>query len=68
MKIFYLASLILFFSCSKSTEENCFINRRDQVFESYKEQKPFTVKQIVDKKPDYLQITNLKKYRNFIIN
>ncbi|WP_343658648.1 hypothetical protein [Chryseobacterium sp.] len=65
MKIFYFASLILFFSCAKSAEENCFVNRRDQVFESYKEQKPFTVEQILNEKPDYLKIISLKKYRSF---
>ncbi|PWW19418.1 hypothetical protein DEU40_11985 [Chryseobacterium sp. AG844] len=62
MKIFCFASLILFFSCTKPAEENCFVNRRDQVFESYKEQKPFTTEQILNEKPDYLDIINLKKY------
>ncbi|MCC3217272.1 hypothetical protein LIV57_18550 [Chryseobacterium sp. X308] len=65
MKIFCFVSLILFFACTKSAEENCFVNRRDQVFESYKEQKPFTTEQILNEKPDYLDIINLKKYRSF---
>lgn len=65
MKICYFTILILFFSCSQSVEKNCFTNRRDQVFEVYKEQKPFTVKQILNKKVDYLEITSLKKYRSF---
>ncbi|CAD0218995.1 hypothetical protein KYG33_05580 [Chryseobacterium sp. D764] len=65
MRIFYLAIPILFFSCSQSIEKKCFVNHRDQVFEDYKEQKPYTIQQILNEKPDYLEIINLKEYRSF---
>lgn len=36
-----------------------------EVFQSYTEEKPFTAQQILENKPDYLEIINLKKYRPF---
>jgi hypothetical protein len=65
MKNLSLLLFIVFFSCSKSIEEKCFITDKDQVFEAYKEKEPYTVKQILNEKPDYLEIVNLKKYRSF---
>ncbi|MBV8324929.1 MAG: hypothetical protein JO178_01365 [Chryseobacterium sp.] len=65
MRILYFAGLYLFFSCSSPIEKKCFMNRDDQIFGDYKKQKPFTVEQILDEKPGYLEIENLKKYRNF---
>lgn len=65
MRIFYFVIFIVFLSCSPSVEKNCFARSQDQVFENYKEQKPYTVKQILKEKADYLEISNLKKYRSF---
>lgn len=67
MKIFYFAILILSFSCSKSIEKNCFvdkINDTDDVV-VFEIKKPYTVRQILAEKPAYLNIINLKKYREF---
>ena len=60
--IFVFIALI---SCQNSIEENCFRNDKENAFESYKEKTPFTVKQILEEKPDYLRIENLTKFRNF---
>lgn len=65
MKIFYFVIFIVFLSCSHSVEKKCFASGRNQVFETYKEQKPYTVQQILSEKADYLEISNLKKYRSF---
>ena len=65
MKIFYFAALALLFSCSKSVEENCFVDSKDELYGPYKEQKPYTVQQILNEKPAYLGIVNLTKYRDF---
>jgi hypothetical protein len=67
MKIFYFAILILSFSCSKSIEKNCFvdkINDTDDVV-VFEIKKSYTVRQILAEKPDYLDMINLKKYREF---
>ncbi|UKB81547.1 thrombospondin type 3 repeat-containing protein [Chryseobacterium sp. MEBOG07] len=67
MKIFYFTILILSFSCSKSNEDNCFvdkINDTDDVI-VFEIKKPYTVRQILAEKPAYLDIINLKKYRKF---
>ncbi|WP_230034971.1 hypothetical protein [Chryseobacterium sp. Bi04] len=63
--IYFSVACILLFSCSKTVEDRCFISLTDQIFEGYKEQKSYTVKQILDEKPDYLEIVNLTKYRDF---
>ena len=64
MKILYFTFLALFFSsCSKSIEENCFITKEEKSV--YVEKKPYTVKEILAEKPDYLEIINLKKFRTF---
>lgn len=65
MRILYFAALALFFSCSPSIEQKCFLSKEDQIFGSYEGQKPYTVKQILNEKPDYLEILNLKQYRPF---
>lgn len=65
MKIVYFIALILLFSCSRSVEDRCFTNDYEQIFKSYTEKKPFTAKEILKHKPDYLAITDLKKYRTF---
>lgn len=65
MKFLYFFFFTLFFSCTKSLEDRCFIKEGEQFFEGYVQEDPFTVKQILDKKPDYLEIINLKKFRNF---
>lgn len=65
MKILYLGIFVLLISCSKSIEEKCFLKENDNYFKGYIEKKSFTVKQILDHKPDYLRITDLKKYRSF---
>lgn len=65
MKFLYLFVFTIFFSCMKSLEERCFVKDGEPFFEGYVQEDPFTVKQILDKKPDYLEIINLKKFRNF---
>ncbi|MFZ4928912.1 hypothetical protein [Chryseobacterium sp. Mn2064] len=65
MKILYLILPVLFLSCSQTIEQRCFINSNDQKFEGYKESKPYTAQQILNEKPDYLDIVNLKKFRSF---
>lgn len=65
MKYFYFLVFILLFSCAKSREDRCFRSDKENIFESYTEEKPFTAKQIFENKPDYLQITNLKDFRTF---
>lgn len=65
MKILYFAALATIFSCSESAEDNCFVNSRDEIYGKYEEQKPYTVQQILNEKPAYLEIINLKKYRDF---
>ncbi|SHK36815.1 hypothetical protein SAMN05444267_100397 [Chryseobacterium polytrichastri] len=65
MKFLYFFVFALFFSCTKSLEDRCFIKEGEQFFEGYVQEDPFTVKQILYKKPDYLEIINLRKFRNF---
>lgn len=52
-------------SCEKSLEDRCFENFTDKIFESYKEQNPLTVQDILKNKPEYLTISTLKNYRSF---
>ncbi|KFF00847.1 hypothetical protein IX39_09560 [Chryseobacterium formosense] len=59
----YLFLLFLIFSCSKTSEENCFIEKEDKTV--YEEEKPFTAQQILENKPDYLEVISLKKFRSF---
>lgn len=63
MKYVYLLIFTLLISCSKNTEEKCFLT--DNVFESYVEKKSYSVKQIFSDKPDYLEIRDMKEYRTF---
>lgn len=61
----YLFFLFLIASCSKSLEERCFITGDEKYFNSNEEPKAFTVKDILENKPDYLEIVNLKNFRSF---
>jgi len=61
----YLFFLFLIVSCSKSLEERCFITGDEKCFTSNEEPKAFTVKDILENKPDYLEIVNLKNFRSF---
>ena len=65
MKILYFTFLALFFSCTKSSEDTCFIKEGEPFFEGYTQKDPFTVKQILTHKPEYLEVINLKSYRSF---
>jgi len=65
MRILYFIAFILLFSCSRSVEDRCFVNDHEQTFKSYTEKGLFTVKEILEHKPDYLEITDLKQYRSF---
>lgn len=38
---------------------------KENSFEAYVEEKPYTIQQILNEKPDYLEIENLKNYRSF---
>lgn len=64
MKILYFFVLVFCISCSvNNTDGNCFIEKEEKSV--YVEQKPYTVKEILNKKPDYLQVVDLKEYRSF---
>ncbi len=65
MRILYFAVCTLFFSCSPSIEKKCFMNKGDDVFKGYEEPKSYTAKEILNDKPDYLEVVNLKQYRAF---
>ncbi|WP_346985599.1 hypothetical protein [Chryseobacterium sp. POE27] len=63
MKILYFLAFISLISCSSTIEENCFESEKEK--DKYVEQKPFTVKEILNEKPSYLEIIDLKKFRSF---
>lgn len=63
MKIIYFLFFALFFSCSQTAEDRCFMKEEEKF--DYVEEKPYTVKQILAEKPDYLIINTLKKFRSF---
>ncbi|MET3538915.1 ASCH domain-containing protein [Chryseobacterium limigenitum] len=63
MKFLYFFVFALFFSCTKSLEDRCFTKGEEK--SDYVEEKPYTVKQILEEKPDYLEIINLDKFRSF---
>lgn len=63
MKIIYFLFFALFFSCSQTAEDRCFMKEEEKL--DYVEEKPYTVKQILAEKPDYLIINTLKKFRSF---
>ncbi|AQX13374.1 hypothetical protein KRE40_07065 [Elizabethkingia meningoseptica] len=65
MKKIYLFIIPLIISCSKSIEDRCFMSDKENSFEAYVEEKPYTIQQILNEKPDYLEIENLKNYRSF---
>lgn len=65
MKKIYWLILPFIFSCSKNIEDRCFVNEKDNRDGGYKEEIPYTVQQILNEKPDYLEIENLKSYRSF---
>ncbi|SEM89514.1 hypothetical protein SAMN05421856_10845 [Chryseobacterium taichungense] len=64
MKFIYSLVLVLLFSCSETAEDRCFSGLKDKLT-YYQEKKPFTAGQILENKPDYLEIINLEKYRSF---
>lgn len=65
MKCIGLSIFSLLVSCSKITEDRCFINTKDITENEYKEEKPYSVEQILKHKPEYLEIVNLTRYSNF---
>lgn len=69
MKYFSFLLVILFCaSCSKSLEEKCFIQENENYFNGSEIEEPFKMEEIIKNKPDYLEITKLKKYRSFKID
>lgn len=64
MKLIYFLAFIFLFSCSETVEDRCFAGLKEKLT-FYQEKKPFTVDQILENKPDYLEIIHLKKYRSF---
>lgn len=46
-------------------EDNCFIDPKDNINNQYKEEKPYSVAEILKHKPEYLEIVSLAKYRDF---
>jgi hypothetical protein len=65
MKRIVLLVFLIFIACEKSIEENCFRDNEELVFEKYVEANPFTRKEILEHKPEYLTIFDLKKFRSF---
>ena len=65
MKKYLLFLFLAFIACKNSIQENCFQNEDDKIFEPYIEEPPFSVNQILDEKPEYLEIKNLQKFRSF---
>lgn len=65
MKKIFPFILIAFISCKKTMEENCFVNTKKEMFGPYIEEKPYSVKQILAAKPNYLEIQNLTQFRSF---
>lgn len=65
MKYVYLLISVLLISCSERIEKKCFIDDQDNIFKGYVEKETYTVKQILDDQPDYLEIVNLKRFRTF---
>ncbi|WP_228463146.1 hypothetical protein [Chryseobacterium cheonjiense] len=63
MKILYFPALIPLISCSSTIEKNCFESEKEK--SEYVEQRSFTVKEILTKKPSYLEIVDLKNFRSF---
>ncbi|KFF12408.1 hypothetical protein IW15_12720 [Chryseobacterium soli] len=63
MKPLYLLAVLTALSCSKTIEDRCFIKEAEK--NNYIEKKPYTAKQILDEKVNYLTITTLKKFRSF---
>ncbi|MCU7613890.1 hypothetical protein N0B16_05520 [Chryseobacterium sp. GMJ5] len=58
----FLMFILFLGSCSKTQEENCFIEKDNTI---YKEEKPFTAQQILTNKPEYLEVISLKNFRPF---
>lgn len=70
MKILYLGIFALLLSCTKNPEENCFEKSTikkdaDDIIVIDTDPVSFTAKEILDRKPDYLKVINLNKFRNF---
>lgn len=63
MKKLYLFAILTSLSCSKTVEDRCFIKEDEK--NNYIEKKPYTAKQILEEKADYLTIATLKKFRSF---
>lgn len=63
MKKLYLFAILTSLSCSKTIEDRCFIKEDEK--NNYIEKKPYTAKQILEEKADYLTIATLKKFRSF---
>ncbi|MDF2552397.1 MAG: hypothetical protein K0R77_1672 [Chryseobacterium sp.] len=61
--LMFLLFILLFVSCLKTPQENCFIGKEEENI--YLEEKPFTAKQILESKPNYLEVISLKDYRTF---
>nr|WP_315035549.1 hypothetical protein [uncultured Chryseobacterium sp.] len=67
MRILYFALLAFLSSCSKSVGDECFVdkmNTEDIVIHD-EQLLPYSVKQILAEKPNYLEIINLTQYRDF---
>lgn len=68
MRLLYFTILTSILSCSQSAEERCFVEKLDtnnDIIILKDEPRSYTLDQILDKKPGYLEIINLTKYRDF---
>ena len=56
MKKIYLLIIPLIISCSKSTEDRCFMSGKENSFETYVEEKPYTIQQILNENQTILKL------------
>ncbi|WP_160137406.1 hypothetical protein [Chryseobacterium sp. c4a] len=68
MRVSYFFIIAFLFSCSKSIEDKCFVDKMnaENVVMVNKTFQPYTLKQILAEKPKYLEINNLTAYRDFV--
>ncbi|MFC3757063.1 hypothetical protein ACFONJ_13870 [Chryseobacterium tructae] len=67
MKASYFVIPVFFFSCSKSIEDKCFVEKMntEDIVILNEDPQSYTLKQILSEKPKYLEIINLTAYRDF---
>ncbi|HIC8644464.1 hypothetical protein [Elizabethkingia meningoseptica] len=56
MKKIYLFIVPLIISCSKSIEDRCFMSDKENSFEAYVEEKPYTIRRFLMKNQTILKL------------